>query len=167
MTVTALATDGQESALKDPEQLIATCREALDAAQAFSQAAKRSVSSLVAPTGRVEAALVDREQFAAHGYAWLATYVSALKAMLAWAEAAWQAAAFGELEQLILRASYGEYLQQMTGGIALSQVEVLRPADMGIEEDDLELLNTPAVRRLARARQHGRRAAAHRRIDFQ
>jgi len=37
-----------------------------------------------------------------------------------------------ELDTLILQAAYGEYLQQMTGGIALSQVEILRPGDMGL-----------------------------------
>ncbi len=161
MIGTALARDGEDTALENPTQLIATCRDALASAQAFAQAAKRSVSRLVAPNGRVETSLIDREQFAAHGYAWLATYVSALKAMLTWAEAAEQSATLGELEQLILRASYGEYLQQMTGGIALSQVEMLRPADMGLEDDDLELLDTPAVRGLVRA---GNTAAVRQRI---
>src|SRR3546814_10422101 len=43
---------------------------------------------------------------------------------------------------------YGEYLSQLTGGIALSQVEVLRPADLGMSEHEVAALATPAVRRL-------------------
>src|SRR3546814_6933853 len=67
--------------------------------------------------------------FAAHGFAWLATYVAALRELPHWAERLQAAGQLGELERLMLQATYGEYLSQLTGGIALSQVEVLRPGD--------------------------------------
>ena len=35
--------------------------------------------------GRIEAATLDREQRAAHGLAWYATYVEALRQMVRWA----------------------------------------------------------------------------------
>src|SRR3546814_2316648 len=54
----------------------------------------------------------------------------------------------GELERLMLQATYGEYLSQLTGGIALSQVEVLRPGDLGMSDAEVAALATPAVRRL-------------------
>lgn len=127
--------------------LLATCAEALAAAESYGEAARRAVTQLVAPggpsnNGRVDPALLEREQFAAHGYAWLATYVAALREMLHWAERLDAAGQFGELEQLMLQATYGEYLNQMAGGIALSQVEVLRPGDLGLGGDAVATLQT-------------------------
>jgi (2S)-methylsuccinyl-CoA dehydrogenase len=128
--------------------LLPTCAEALVAAESFGAAAERAVARLVAPGGKVDASLLEREQFAAHGYAWLATYVAALREMLHWAERLEAAGQLGELERLMLQAAYGEYLNQLTGGIALSQVEVLRPGDLGLDDSALALRATPAVRKL-------------------
>ncbi len=130
MSRPAAAQTGASQVLAD---LLPACRQALGAAEDFAAAAKRAVGTLVAPGGKVNAAALEREQFAAHGYAWLATYVTALAQMLAWAERLEAGGRLGELERLILQAAFGEYLQQMSGGIALSQVEIVRPNDMGLE----------------------------------
>ena len=122
---------GAEILLPD---LLATCAQALAAAASFRDAARQAVADLVAPAGKVDPALLEREQYAAHGFAWLATYVAALEAMLHWAERLEAEGALRELERLLLQAAFGEYLRQMLGGIALSQVEILRPADMGLDE---------------------------------
>src|SRR5262245_66461075 len=58
-----------------------------------------------------------------------------------WAEASQK----GELELLMLQSAFGEYLAQLAGGIAISQVEIVRPGDLGL---DAAMLDTPAVRRL-------------------
>ncbi len=128
--------------------LLPLCREALGAADKFKEAARTSVSGLVMRGGKVDAAALEREQFAAHGYAWLVTYVEGLRQLLGWAERLEAAGQFGEREALILQAGYGEYLHQMWGGIAISQVEIVRPADMGIGEDATHAFYTPAVRAL-------------------
>jgi len=39
-----------------------------------------------------------------------------------------------EVEALILQAAFGEYLAQVTGGIAMSQTEIVRPRDLGLAE---------------------------------
>ncbi|NIA68457.1 acyl-CoA dehydrogenase [Pelagibius litoralis] len=129
--------------------LLPLCTEALAAAEGFAEAARRTVAGLVAPGGKVDAALLEREQFAAHGYAWLATYVAALRETLAWAGRLEAAGQLGELEQLMLQATYGEYLNQLWGGLALSQVEVLRPADLGMSDDDIHAIYVPAVQALS------------------
>ena len=131
--------------------LLPLCAEALTAAQQYQNAAKSAVAALVAPTGKVEAALMEREQFAAHGYAWLATYVSALEQTLRWAERLDQVGALRELERLILQAAFGEYLTQIWGGIALSQGEVVRPSDLGVPDDAVHAIYTPAVKALTEA----------------
>src|SRR3546814_11729834 len=116
------------------------CSSDLTAAESFGAAAQRAVARRVAPGGKVDADLLEREQFAAHGFAWLATYVAALRELLHWAERLQAAGQLGELERLMLQATYGEYLSQLTGGIALSQVEVLRPGALGMSDaEDAEL----------------------------
>jgi (2S)-methylsuccinyl-CoA dehydrogenase len=129
-------------------ELLATAAAALKAAEAFRAEARAAVASLVAPAGKVEAGRLEAEQFAAHGFAWLATYVAALEQMLHWAERLAADGRLRELESLMLQAAFGEYLQQMTGGLALSQVEILRPGDMGLGGEAVARLRVPAVEAL-------------------
>ena len=145
--MSAVQAEARRESLILPD-LLASCAEALAAAESFGAAARRAVARLVAPGGKVDATLLEREQFAAHGYAWLATYVAALREMLHWAERLQAAGQLGDLEQMMLQAAYGEYLNQLAGGIALSQVEVLRPTDLGLTGADIQALATPAATRL-------------------
>ena len=68
-----------------------------------------------------------------------------------------------ELENLMLQTAYGEYLAQIAGGIPMTQVEMVRPRDMGVSDEALHAFWTPAVAKLINERQHRRRADAHRR----
>src|SRR3546814_3261409 len=131
--------------------LLPLCAEALTAAESFGAAAQRAVARRVAPGGKVDADLLEREQFAEHGFAWLSTYVDALRELLHWAERLQAAGQLGELERLMLQANYGEYLSQLTGGIALSQVEVLWPGDTGMDGDEVGAQATPAARQTIRS----------------
>ena len=125
--------------------LIATCLEAYNAVQHLQVEVRKEVSRLVVHDGRIPAELVDRHQFAAHGYAWFSVYAAALRAMVAWAERLHGEGTFGEMEQLFLQAAYGEYLCQMAGGISMSQGEIVRPFDMGVGDAALSAFHTPAV----------------------
>ncbi|MCH7540613.1 MAG: acyl-CoA dehydrogenase family protein [Proteobacteria bacterium] len=133
---------GPEALLPD---LLSTCTPALAAAGKLAAAAGRAVRHMVVKDGRVDGAAMERHQFAAHGYAWMAAYVEALRQMLAWAGRLEAAGDLGELESLILQAAFGEYLAQIAGGIALSQGEVVRPHDMGVDDAELHAFWTPAV----------------------
>ena len=148
MTQPAISKSSSDDGLLISE-LLPLCARASEAAQVYLDDAKRSVAGLVAPGGKVEAGLLEQEQFAAHGYAWLATTVTALGQMLRWAERLEANGALRELERLMLQAAFGEYLGQITGGLPLSQVEILRPGDLGLEPDSISALTeTPAVRTL-------------------
>ena len=68
--------------------------------------------------------------------------------MLDWAERLQAAGRLGELEQLMLQAAFGEYIAQMSGGIAISQVEVVRPYDLGLTDADIAILHSPSTRLL-------------------
>ncbi|WP_375594031.1 acyl-CoA dehydrogenase family protein [Algihabitans albus] len=146
MTDAALVSTDQE-ALTLPDLLTLTAA-ALPAAQAFEAAARAALARRVAPGGKVDADALEREQFAAHGLAWLSTYVASLREMDNWARRLQDEGAFGELEQLMLQAAFGEYLQQMTGGLAISQVEVVRPNDLGVSTEQAAALRVPPVERL-------------------
>jgi (2S)-methylsuccinyl-CoA dehydrogenase len=117
--------------------LLTLCREALGAADRLKDQARQGVSALVMRGARVNVAALEREQFAAHGFAWFATYVEGLRQLLGWAERLEGERRFGELEALILQAGFGEYLRQIAGGIAISQVEIVRPEDMDIDPDEV------------------------------
>jgi (2S)-methylsuccinyl-CoA dehydrogenase len=129
--------------------LLTDCQEALIAASELRDQAQTGLAARLAPQGRIDAAKLDQEQFAAHGLAWLATLVEALAQMLDWAQRLSVSGHFGELEQLILTAAFGEYLAQISGGIAMNQSEFVRPGDLGIEDLPLSF-GGPAMSRLKR-----------------
>ena len=125
-----------------------TCAAALRAAEGLLDAARAAVRGLVVRDGRLDGARLDTHQFAAHGLAWYATYVEALRQLLGWAERLRGAGGLGELEELMLGAGFGEYLAQLAGGIAMSQVEVVRPGDLGVDDRALAAFHTPEVKEL-------------------
>jgi (2S)-methylsuccinyl-CoA dehydrogenase len=141
-------------------RLISVARQALNAAEALVEEARRSLRARVGG-GRIDNAALEREQFAAHGLAWYATYATALRQMLEWAERLNASGRLAERERLILQAAFGEYLAQMAGGLAMSQGEIARPADLGIEKAAVALQADPAAGQLMR---EGNSAAARQRL---
>ena len=65
-----------------PAELTGRC---IGAAESLLARASDAVRAQVAPAGALEPALLEREQHAVHGLAWLATYVEALRQMQGWA----------------------------------------------------------------------------------
>ncbi len=124
------------------------CREALAAADAYLSDAHGAVARRVVVDGRPDATRLRDAQFAAHGLAWIATTVEALRQLHRWAEGLHAAGTLGELDALILAAGFGEYLCQLQGGIAMSQGEIVRPADLGLGEAARTRLADAAVSRL-------------------
>jgi (2S)-methylsuccinyl-CoA dehydrogenase len=128
--------------------LIGHAREAVGAMDALLADATRAVAARVTLEGRVSGNLLDREQRAAHGLAWFATYTEALRQLAAYAERMRGAGRFGELEELVVRVGLGEYLAQMLGGIPMSQGEFVRPGDLGLTLEQVGARVTPAVEEL-------------------
>jgi (2S)-methylsuccinyl-CoA dehydrogenase len=131
------------------DDLLELCDGALKAAETLYGAARRGVRTRVFdPERGLDLERLDRNQNAAHGLAWMATYVEALRQMLRWARALKEEGRLGETEKLILQLAYAEYLAQLTGGIAMSQVEIVRPHDLDVAEEDFEHFRTSEVKRL-------------------
>jgi (2S)-methylsuccinyl-CoA dehydrogenase len=125
--------------------LLSTTEAALDAVDRLVAAAKAGVAAKVAPGGRIDAARLEAEQYAAHGFAWVATYGTALRQLHEWARALEAEGRFTPLEQALTRAGFAQYLAQLESGIALSQNEIVRPRDLGISPEDLTAFRTDAV----------------------
>ncbi len=125
--------------------LLPLCTRALAAAEVLLAEGKRCVSGRVAPDGVIDGERFERHQFAAHAFAWMATYVEALRQALGWAERLEEAGKLRETERLILQIGFGEYLAQLEGGIALSQVEIARPQDVGLDAAALNSFRKPEV----------------------
>jgi (2S)-methylsuccinyl-CoA dehydrogenase len=141
--------------------LLGLTSEALPAAEALLERALATVRSFVSVDGKVSAAALDANQTAAHGLAWVATYVEALRQMQGWAARLEASGQFGETEALIHQIAFGEYLWQLYGGIPMSQGEIVRPQDLGLAQEDQRVLMTPAVMTLT---QQGNTQAARTRL---
>jgi (2S)-methylsuccinyl-CoA dehydrogenase len=91
---------------------------------------------------------LEREQHAAHGLAWLATYVEAIREMAAYANRMAAEGRYGETEALLTQIGLGEYLAQIFGGIAMNQGESVRLADFGLSGAEIAAARTGAVETL-------------------
>ncbi|MET0431479.1 MAG: acyl-CoA dehydrogenase family protein [Hyphomicrobium sp.] len=113
-------------------KLIERCGEAVAGADKILQAAKAGVRIKIQEEGGV-----DQAQHAAHGLAWLATTVEGLRQMHDWASRLEGEGRFGEFEQLLLIAAFGEYTAQIATGIPMSQLEIARADALGVSKADV------------------------------
>ncbi|MBS4082531.1 MAG: acyl-CoA/acyl-ACP dehydrogenase [Rhizobiales bacterium] len=141
-------TQAASRAAKTDIDLLPLLLEASDSTQALLAEAASAVRLKVAEGGKVSAAALEREQHAAHGYAWLATYVESIRQLAAYSGRMMEAGRFGELEELLVRVGAGEYLAQIFGGIPMSQGEMLRLANLGLAEQKISARITPAIKTL-------------------
>ena len=112
--------------------LIPLTAAAMPDVAAVLEAGRLALAARVSIGGRVNADALEQHQHAAHALAWFATYHAALQALQDWASALDAEGNFGEVEALILQIGFGEYLAQISGGIAMSQGEVARLSDLEI-----------------------------------
>ncbi len=140
----ALASPRRESADSFPDR----ARDAIAAAEALLADATLKVRQRVVIEGGNSNRSLDREQRATHGLAWLATYVEALRQLVAYSERMLAAGRFGEAEENIVRIGVGEYLAQIIGGIPMSQTEIVRLSDLGLSTAAVAARVTPHVEAL-------------------
>ena len=149
-----MAHDGQTTAREIPvilEDLLSLTAAAVPTVEALLMTATDNVRRMVSHGDRVSGELIELHQTAAHGLAWLATYVQSLKQMQHWAETLRAEEKFGETEHLLHQIAFGEYLSQIHGGIPMNQGEVIRLQDLGLGSSDLDGLSEPAIQTLMRS----------------
>ena len=135
-----MAHDGQDIAMTESvilEDLLTLTGASVAPAESVLQAAKEKLTEMTVADGRVSGAAIEENQCAAHGLAWLATYVESLRQMQNWANRLNDEGKFGETEQLIHQIAFGEYLHHIAGGIPMNQGEVVRLQEMGLGWDAL------------------------------
>jgi (2S)-methylsuccinyl-CoA dehydrogenase len=120
----------------DLDALAGLAANAASAAERLLGKAVAATRAALGPDGKVDAAMLDREQHRVHGLAWLATYVEAIKQLAAYAQRQGASGRFGEIEGLLVRIGLGEYCAQMAGGIAMSQLEFIRLGELGVSPED-------------------------------
>ena len=145
--MTVAATVGARAALDTPE-LIAHLDAAAKAATQLRDRAVQGVAAKVAPAGKIDGPALEAEQHAAHGVAWLATYVGALGQLADYAKRMEGEGRFGEMESLLAQIGAAEYLSQLAGGVMMSQGEFARPHELGLAEKDQAAFLTAEVRGL-------------------
>jgi len=95
----------------------------LAAAQAYLATAQAALAE------RLAVRPIDREQRAAHGFAWVATTVAALEATLDWFDSG---SGSNPLDTKIATLAFAEGIGQLVGGLPMGQNEIFRPADLGL-----------------------------------
>ncbi len=131
--------------LTDLPRLLAEAHGAIGSL--YGQARMR-IQARVTAQGKLSGHLIDREQHAVHGLAWLATYDAVLRELSAYADRLTKEQKFGEIEQLLVQIAAGEYLNQIAGGIPMNQAEFARLTDLGLTRTDMTAFDRPAVQAL-------------------
>ena len=128
--------------LKD---LLTLTKAATQRVEQLLQRAKVHCQSVICDDGCVDPVRLETHQLQAHGLAWLATYTVSLRQMHNWAASLAAEDQFSLPNQLILQIGFAEYLQQIIGGIPMSQSEILRPQDIGLTPEDVGVFQQSAV----------------------
>ncbi len=113
------------------ENLTALCGDALKDASTKLTRMKDYVKNQVKKDGRVEADLLEQNQYVAHGLSWFTTYFEALSSLNNWYEHVVIIKQSSKLETLMLQIGFAEFLAQFYHGIPMSQGETIRPEHFG------------------------------------
>lgn len=149
-----MAHDGQDLAFQLENStiivdLLDKTREASVALNVLFETAREQMKSEVVVDGKTSGKLLEDNQDAAHGLAWLATYSTAMQQMQSWAEKLEADGEFGEIEQLLHQIGSGEYHAQVLGGIPMSQGEIIRLVDIGLLDSAIEKYRTKNILELS------------------
>ncbi len=133
-----------------PTDLVTLAQEAGLAAKALAaDAARRVRAGLIGADGRLSPESLEAEQHAAHGLAWLSTYAEAITQLGNYAAHLAGQGRLGETETLLVRIGLGEYLEQLFGGIPMSQGEMVRPtSSLGLKAQEVARHRSEAVETL-------------------
>jgi (2S)-methylsuccinyl-CoA dehydrogenase len=128
--------------------LIPLLESTAEAAGTLRDRARDAVAGKVSQGGKIDGEALEREQHAAHGLAWIATYAEALNQVASYARRMSDEGRFGEMEALLAQIGAAEYAAQLYGGVVMSQGEIARAHELGVAEKDQTAFLTANVRDL-------------------
>ncbi len=125
----------------------------------YIAAATQATRDCVMVEGQLDAQLAHRNQRALHGLAWIATTAEAILCTARWVQRLAADVGTGgpsdtgepphlahrPVENLLIGIGIGEYLQQLAGGIPMSQNEIFRPDELGLNDAVQALRRDPSV----------------------
>ena len=114
-------------------ELISKCQKALITVDKYYDAALQNVRASLIVDGKLSRTNLEREQHSSHGLSWIAAYRATLKEMVNWASDLENQNSFNEIEKLMLQITFSEYCTQIKSGIPMSQLEFIRPQDLGLK----------------------------------
>jgi (2S)-methylsuccinyl-CoA dehydrogenase len=117
-----------------PAALIPLLEAAAEAAGTLNVQATEAVKAKLAPGGKIDNAALEREEHVAHGLAWISTYAEGIRQLAEYAKRMEGEGRFGEMESLLSQIAAGEYLAQLAGGVTMSQGEVIRLHELGLDD---------------------------------
>jgi (2S)-methylsuccinyl-CoA dehydrogenase len=127
-------------------ELIPLLESAAEAASTLRDRAVEAVAAKVSSGGKIDGSALEREERAAHGLAWVATYVEAIRQAADYARRMEGDGRFGEIEWLLTQIGASEYLGQLFGGVMMSQGEIVRMHELGLTKDQhVAILTEPVV----------------------
>jgi len=103
------------------DDLIPLLESTAEAANILRDRCREAVAGKVSQGGKIDGEALEREQHAAHGLAWIATYAEALKQVASYARRMTDEGRFGEMEALLAQIGAAEYAAQLYGGVVMSQ----------------------------------------------
>ena len=145
-----MAHDGQDLAFHLDNSwmivdLLTKTRRAADELSTLFETARQQMKAQIVVDGKTSGKLLEENQDAVHGLAWLATYATAMQQMQNWAEKLHSDGEFSEIEQLLHQIGTSEYHAQVLGGIPMSQGEIVRLSDIGISEAAIDKYQSAEV----------------------
>lgn len=111
----------------------------------YAEAARQIVAAQCTVAGRLDNTKLNKEQRAVHGLAWIATTVETIVRAAEWAQRLEQEQRFEEVERLALLVGVSEYLAQLGSGIPMSQNEIVRPKELGLDAAVAQLMDSSPV----------------------
>ena len=149
-----------KSSESSPTDLIPLLQSAAEAASILRDRSRDAVAGKVSQGGKIDGEALEREQHAAHGLAWIATYAEALNQVASYARRMSDEGRFGEMEALLAQIGAAEYAAQLYGGVVMSQGEIARAHELGVSEKDQTAFLTANVRDLISSTTPATRARA-------
>ena len=116
--------------------------------ETISNKANNHLKSLLTKDNRIDNNLLEVNQFQTHGFAWFETYRIGLRETLNWFLNLSESGQASEIDASITIFAFSEYLLQMKNGIMMSQSEIIRPNDLGINDEDFKFIEEPSIAEL-------------------
>ncbi len=149
-----------ETLADNKADLIQILESVAAASGALRDRATEAVKAKLVADGRIDGAALEREQHAVHGLAWIATYVEALRQIADYARRMDEEGRFGEMEALLAQIGAAEFVAQLSGGVMMSQGEMVRLHELGVAEKDHVAFLTPEFKSLIEGTTAATRARA-------